>query len=265
MEVDLALSPFGTSAASLVEAARCAEDCGFAGVCTFDHLTGSMLGRRWSQDPFVVLGAMAAATSQLRLGPLVANMMIRHPVQLTLAMATLQSVSGGRAILGLGAGASPASRFAAEHEAVGTRLLPTGTERRARLAETIAVVDALWRGDQSFHGRFFTIDGLGEVVGPEPRPPLILGANGPAMVDLALELANGVNLNLGCDAPALLDRVVTARPVNFETSLLAAPGTDGNLDPGSYRHLPRLDRLIVLLTEPTDLKTISRLGDSLTR
>ena len=262
MIVDLVLSPFDATATDLVEAARAADDGGFGGVWTFDHLTGSMLGRRWSRHPFTALGAMAAATSRVRLGPLVANMMNRHPVELTQAMATLQPLSGGRAVLGLGSGASPGSRFAAEHEAIGTGLLK-GPDRRARMAETIRLVDALWRGEGTFRGTWFSVDGLGEVVGGERRPPLIVGANGPTMVDLALDLADGVNLNLGCDATALLARIAKARPARFETSLLVEPDEHGRLDPAPYRDQRNLDRLVVLVRDPSDLTALRRLSDDL--
>ncbi len=172
---DLVISPFGASAQDMVEVARCAEDSGFDGVWTYDHMTGTMLDRGRSHDAFAVLGAMAAATASVRVGPLVANMMNRHPVQLAVAMATLQSLSDGRAVLGIGAGAAPGSRFAREHEAIGTAPLD-GAARRRRLVETIAVVRQLWAGQSEFRGEFFRIGGLDFGLGEPSAPPIIVGA-----------------------------------------------------------------------------------------
>ena len=179
------------------------------GVWTYDHLVGSMLGRGRSHDVFAVLGAIASATERVRVGPLVANMMNRHPAQLALAMATLQSLSGGRAVLGIGAGAAPGSRFAAEHDAIGTQLLG-GPDRRDRLVETIEVVRAMWSGG-IHNGHHHRVDGMADLVGPEPAPAIVVGGAGARMADLALEHADGLNLRLGPGTAALLDRITTAR------------------------------------------------------
>ena len=106
-------------------------------------MTGAMLDRGSSHDAFAILGAIALATERVRVGPLVANMMNRHPVQLAVAMSTLQSLSQGRAVLGIGSGPAPGSRFALEHEAIWTQLLD-GPARIRRLIETIALVRLVW-------------------------------------------------------------------------------------------------------------------------
>lgn len=265
MRIDLVVSSFRASAADMVEVARCGEDSGFDGVLTFDHFSGSMLGRGWSRDPFTVLGAMAGATTSVRVGPLVANMMNRHPVQLVVAMATLQSLSGGRAVLGLGAGASPGSRFAAEHEAIGTELLPSGPRRR-RLVETITVVDALWRGERQVDGEFFAIDGIGELLGPDPRPPIIVGANAWPTVEIALAHADGVNLNLGADFAALTARIAEAEPPpGFEITIYveADPSAGHGALLSRYRDLPGVTGLTVGVRAPFDLAAVAAMARDL--
>ena len=67
MRHDLVLSSFGASVPELVEAAVVGEASGFDGVWAFDHFSGAMLGRPWSRDPFVVLGAIAARTERITL------------------------------------------------------------------------------------------------------------------------------------------------------------------------------------------------------
>ena len=73
--LDLVISPFGATALEMVEVARCAEENGFNGVWTYDHMAGAMLDRGPSHDAFAILGAIALATERVRVGPLVANMM----------------------------------------------------------------------------------------------------------------------------------------------------------------------------------------------
>lgn len=266
MRHEIVLSPFGATGPELVDAARCVEESGFAGIWTYDHLTGSMLGRGRSHDPFAILGAIATVTTEIRLGPLVANMMNRHPAQLAAAMGTLQSLSGGRAVLGLGAGAAPGSRFAGEHEALGVTLLD-GPARRRRLAETIEIVRAAWAGPTAFDGEFFTLDQL-DLHLAEPPPPIIVGASGARTVEVAAGVADGVNL---LDVPGLpaalaaLDRAPALRD-GFEVSLHQF------LDPAHPTGGPipavaegRLDARILAITAPYDLATLRRLGDHLTR
>ncbi len=139
---DIVLSPFGADARSLTDAARCVEDSGFDGIWTYDHFSGAMLGRPWAHDGFTLLGAIAAVTSTVRIGPLVANMVNRHVAQLASAAWTLASLAPGRSVLGVGSGAGPGTRFAAEHSAVGRTLLDAG-DRRRHLVETLEGLRAI--------------------------------------------------------------------------------------------------------------------------
>jgi alkanesulfonate monooxygenase SsuD/methylene tetrahydromethanopterin reductase-like flavin-dependent oxidoreductase (luciferase family) len=264
---DLVISPFGASAAEMVEVARCADESGFDGVWTYDHLTGTMLDRGHSHDVFAVLGAMAAGTERVAIGPLVANMMNRHPANLTVAMSSLQSLSAGRAVLGVGSGASPNSLFAAEHRAIGTNLLDRAGRARM-LVETMELVHRLWSGEQSFSGEFFNIDNLDLGVESWPAlPPIIVGASSEATVRLALEHADGVNINTGPNMAALLSLIPAERiAAGFETSLHLHIDLDHPLGgelPADTEALTT--RRTLAVRAPFDLARLARIGDRLGR
>ncbi len=260
---DVVISPFSASAKEMVEVARCAEDSGFDAVWTYDHLIGTMLDRGWSHDPFATLGAIAAATDRVLVGPLVANMMNRHPAQLVMAMATLQSLSDGRAVLGLGSGASPNSMFGAEHKAIGIKLLNRAGRARM-LAETIEVVRHLWSGGREFQGEFFDIDGLdlGFAPGDKWPLPIIIGASSEPTVKLAIQLADGVNINSGTEAGPLL-RLANPhrRDRGFETSVHIQADLDHSLGgalPDGAKGL--VDRRIIAVRAPFDLNALAAIG-----
>jgi len=220
MELDLLISPFSASPSEIVDFAEAAEELGFGGIWTYDHLTGEMLDRGRSHDVFVLLGAIAERTSRVRIGPLVANVMNRHPVHLGVAIASLQELSGGRVVLGLGSGSSPGSRFAREQEALG-REQGSGVQRLALLFEAVDLLRAMWSGSESFEGELFTVDGLNFGLETSTPPDIILGASGPKMVGLALEHAEGVNLAQPSALSALdaLDSEPEDRTSQFEVSV----------------------------------------------
>ena len=190
---DLLLSPFGASGRDMVEAARAAESAGFSGIWTEDHFSASMLGRAWSHEPFTVLGAIAAATSSIRLGPLVVNTTNRHPARIASAAGSLQSLSGGRAVLGMGSGAAPGTLYAGEYDAIGVDLDDVDLRRR-RLIEAIEMVKLVWAGTAHHEGEFFTARDLHSVVPDVPRPEIIVGTNSAGTAELGATHADGVNV-----------------------------------------------------------------------
>jgi len=261
---DLILSPFDANGPDLLEAARTAERSGFRGVWTYDHLSASMLDRGLSRDPFTVLGAIAAGTTAIHVGPLVANMMNRHPVQLANAAATLQSISGGRAMLGMGSGAAPGSRFSGEQLAIGTSL-HDAEGRRRRLIDTIAAVRALWSGVDSFESEFFTLEGIGKVVGDENIPPIVVGAGSASMVELAVEHADGVNILGGIERRPLIEHAAALRPrPSFDISV-HVPADLSHPQGGDIDALAQLgvDGRILAVTAPFDHRAIESLGSHL--
>lgn len=193
MKFDLSLSPFGITVNELVDAARLAEAEGFDAVWVYDHVSGVAMGANEVLDPWVCLSALAGATSAITLGPLVLNSIIRHPAHIAVAAATLQQLSGGRLMLGMGAGAGTDS-YGVELGMVG---LPrrSSVERREIIGEAIGMVRALWRGDTSFEGRHHRMVDASGFVKPYPHPAIIVGANGPKMAALAGRVADAVNFH----------------------------------------------------------------------
>lgn len=120
--------------ASWLELARSAEDAGFDGLYVADH-PGT------SSAPFVALAAAAVVTDRIRLGTYVANAGVWNPVALANEVATLDVISGGRAILGIGAGHTPT-----EWTAMG-RPFPSSGQRVDRMIEVVRATQALLAGD----------------------------------------------------------------------------------------------------------------------
>jgi alkanesulfonate monooxygenase SsuD/methylene tetrahydromethanopterin reductase-like flavin-dependent oxidoreductase (luciferase family) len=190
----ISLSTIGVDAPTYVEAARRAEAAGFSAVWCYDHLSGVVLRGDSALDVWAVLGAVSTATTDVAVGPLVANATTRHPAQLAVAAATIQSLSAGRLKLGLGAGAGPGSPFAVEWEMFLLEPRPAG-ERRARLEEVVAFLRALWDGADRYDGTWAGFADVRGVIMPSPPPPIILGANGPRLAEVAGRVADGVNFH----------------------------------------------------------------------
>jgi alkanesulfonate monooxygenase SsuD/methylene tetrahydromethanopterin reductase-like flavin-dependent oxidoreductase (luciferase family) len=194
MFIDLVLDPTDRSAGEIVDAAKAAEDLGFSAVWTYDHLSGSALGGHSTLDVWTLLGAIAQATSTVAVGPLVTNVTTRHPAFIALAAATLQDLAGGRAMVGLGAGAGPSSVFSREMQMVGMQPRPAA-ERRAMVVEAVGVIRGLWSGRADIDGDFFGLTGATGFLRPDPMPPLIVGCNGPKLTSEVAPVADGVNFH----------------------------------------------------------------------
>ena len=138
--VDLQLNQGAADWPRMREAVLAAEEAGFSTLWNLDHFSGAMFGADSMSECFTSLGAWAAVTRTIGLGTLVVNAVNRSAGLLAHSAATVQQVSGGRFTLGIGAGAAPGSKWAAEHDALGTRLLPTMTERHRHLADTVSEV-----------------------------------------------------------------------------------------------------------------------------
>jgi alkanesulfonate monooxygenase SsuD/methylene tetrahydromethanopterin reductase-like flavin-dependent oxidoreductase (luciferase family) len=143
VKTDLLLMPMGARWADLRAGAVASEAAGFDGIWTWDHLRdpdgddGSRVPEAWT-----ALSALAEVTRRVMLGPLVLNVNSRHPGILANMAATLQEVSGGRLLLGIGAGAHRRLPYAPEHESLG---IPVERDRvRAeRVAEAAQVMRRL--------------------------------------------------------------------------------------------------------------------------
>ncbi len=219
MLIDLAINPFDADVGHVVELASAAESRGATAIWCADHFSADIVGRSWSRDPFVCLAAMAAATEHVDLGVLVANMVNRHPAQLASAVNSLQSLAPGRVRLGVGSGASPGTRFAREHEAIG-RTLDSATNRREQLVDYLAALRAVWDHASDFSSESVSFDGLAGVVDGVGVPPLIVGASSWRTIELALEHADGVNIRANPAMIEQLSRLGSCRPPGFEVSVL---------------------------------------------
>jgi len=135
---------------------------------------------------FTLLGALAATTRHINIGSLVINVGSRHPGLLANAAATVQNISSGRFILGLGAGASPDSTFAQEQRALGIELPAMMAQRHARLEHALDVIDEIWSPTRDEKFAAFP--------SPEHDVPIILGVNSAALARIAGARTNGINI-----------------------------------------------------------------------
>lgn len=153
------------------------EALGFAGLFRSDHFTNAEPPDKESLELIVSLTYLAGQTGRVHFGPLVAPVSFRHPTLLARQAAALDDLSGGRMILGVGAGWQER-----EHRLFGHDLGDVPT-RMARLEEGLEVITRLLRedGPVSFEGRFFQLRGASLL--PRPLrpggPPILIGGNGP--------------------------------------------------------------------------------------
>ena len=201
MKIDLLFDPFGATWPEVREAAVAAEAEGFDGVWLYDHLAGSVHGQDRVLESWTTLTGIAAAVPRLAIGPMVLNVANRDAGTLAVMAATLQELSGGRLLLGLGAGGGRDTGYAAEQRALG-RPVPGDASRRAAVEATVMTMRSVWSG---------TVNGVGGFLRPEPPPPIILGGFGPKMAALAGRIADGVNLPGGPNLPQLLETARMAR------------------------------------------------------
>ena len=186
MRFDLQINP-GTAIWPIArDAALAAEAAGFKTFWTVDHLAGDVMKAPDMPECFTLLGALASATKTIELGPLVVNVGNRHPAILANSAATMQQISGGRFVLGLGAGASPNSPFAAEQRAIGVIPPAKMSERHAVLVNALDVMNEMWAPNRRVELEKFPL--------PNPRPEVIVGVNSVALARIAGARANGVNI-----------------------------------------------------------------------
>ena len=209
MQVDLLLMPFGATYPLLRDAAVAAEEAGFDGVWTWDHLRVAHGPGEGVPEALIALAGIAQATRRIAIGPLVLNVANRHPGLLANMAATLQQIAGGRLLLGLGAGGGAATPYAREQTALGLPV-PDDAERARRVAEAAQLLKLLWAGGApSFAGRYYTLDHAAGFLRAEPPPPIIVGAFGRRMARIAGRYADG--LNTQALHPDLRAMIATAR------------------------------------------------------
>ena len=171
-----------------------AEAAGVEHVWVMDHLRQiPQVGPAWQNlpEPYTTLAWLAGVTERIRLGVLVSPAFLRHPAVLADAVATLDVLSNGRAICGLGLG-----WFADEYAALGIEL-PSRGERYARLEDALRLLPLFWgKGSPRFEGRSVVVEEAMCYPRPlQPHVPIWVGGSGERKtLRLVAELADACNL-----------------------------------------------------------------------
>jgi alkanesulfonate monooxygenase SsuD/methylene tetrahydromethanopterin reductase-like flavin-dependent oxidoreductase (luciferase family) len=238
----------------VVEVARHAEATGWDGVWVADHFMGDGGGFGPETSPTLeatgVIAALATATERVRLGPLVLGATYRHPAVVANWAATVDRVSGGRVVLGVGAGWQRN-----EHDQYGIDLPPAG-ERVDRFTEYLEVLtrllprdgappDGAAAGRSTFDGRWFTLRDAVCEPAPLQRPlPILVGGKGDRMVRRAARFADEWNMwglpPVIAERSAFLDRCCAdigrdPATVRRSTQALLLPQPDGAVDDEAAR------------------------------
>jgi probable F420-dependent oxidoreductase len=163
---------------TVLRCARLAEDAGAHSLWTIDRLTFG------NQEPLLGLAAAAAITSRVKLGTSVLLGTLRGPAMLAKQIATLDQLSGGRVILGLGVGSRPD-----DFEGAGVPFEHRGT----RAEELVSILRLAWSGEPvKFQGQFYAMD-VGPI-GPrpvQPRIPVWIGGSAEAALRRVGRIADG--------------------------------------------------------------------------
>ncbi len=160
--------------------ATLAEDVGFDSVWVGDHLLYRLEdGPRGPWEAWSLLAAIGAVTERVLIGPLVAATSFHNPAMLAKKAATVDEISGGRLIVGLGAGWNRT-----EYEAFGFPF----DHRASRFEEAFTIIRSLLRtGHADFAGEYYTVHDCELVPRPRPGgPPLMIGSQGPRVLHATL-------------------------------------------------------------------------------
>ena len=223
----LFLPPFDELADPAVVArlAADAEEAGWDGFFVWDHIAYRAPVTAVA-DPWVVLSAMACATSRILLGPMVTPLPRRRPAVVARQTASLDRLSGGRLVLGVGTGGDGSRELTATGEELGARA------RGDMLDEHLTILRAAWSGEPVRHrGEHYVVDDVTFLPPPvQPGgPPVWVGARygNPRPLRRAAE-HDGV-FPIEVEEPAQLAEVVAAvqpRTSSYDVAIGRAPGED---------------------------------------
>jgi alkanesulfonate monooxygenase SsuD/methylene tetrahydromethanopterin reductase-like flavin-dependent oxidoreductase (luciferase family) len=173
-----------------LDMARRAEGAGYDSIWVGDHLIYDLPdgSTRGPYEAWTTLAAIAAVTKRVEIGPLVASTSFHAPAMLAKQAATVDAISQGRLILGLGAGWNRR-----EYDAFGFPY----DRRVSRFEEALAIIAPLLRaGRTTFHGEFYDVDDC--VLDPGPvrdgGPPMMVGSNAPRMLSISLPVVDSWNV-----------------------------------------------------------------------
>lgn len=171
---------------NMLEQVRAAEAAGFDLVVIEDAVTDGGMNTHGYWEAAALAGAVVAVTSTITVGHSMLNPPLRPPAVIASMAMTLDEISNGRYVLGMGAGNTPD-----DYEAFGI----AANHRYSRAAETLEIVHSLLRtGSADYDGRFHRAHGELATRGPSPEgPPIVVGGTGPKMIRLAVRIADGWN------------------------------------------------------------------------
>ena len=222
---------------TVIAQAREAESAGFDSVFVMDHFYQlPMLGSpdQPMLEAYTALGALATATERVQLGTLVTGNTYRNPTLLAKVITTLDVVSAGRAILGIGTG-----WFELEHDELGYEF-GTFTDRFNRLGEALQIILPMLKGERpTFSGKWYRAENA--LANPRYRDsvPLMIGGSGEKKtIPLAARHFDHLNVIAGFDELPGKLKVVRERceeigrdPATLETSMLITVLLDDNAKP----------------------------------
>lgn len=204
---------------ALIDLAADADAAGWDGFFLWDHVQVYAAAEFEVVDPWMVLACAARATERVALGPMVTTPSRRRPWQLAKQIVTLDHLSGGRAMVGVGLGFPVEDEFGAFGEVTDLR------RRAARTDEALAIIDRVLRGERVEHvGEDFEVHArlLPRAV-QVPRPPILIAATPPHRKPLGRAARwDGVVVNLKLD-----DDLMPPRPEELQAyvgELLRDPG-----------------------------------------
>lgn len=177
MQHALSLPPFGvlSDPSALLDVAVAAEERGWDGVFLWDHLLRPVEQATSIADPWIMLSALAMATSRVRIGPMVTPIARRRPLKLAREVATLDVLAKGRVTLCLGLGVDSGGELTKTDEELDPIV------RGAMLEEGVVLLDHMLRGEHVVHrGQHFMVDGitLSPTGAQSPRIPFWMAARG---------------------------------------------------------------------------------------
>jgi alkanesulfonate monooxygenase SsuD/methylene tetrahydromethanopterin reductase-like flavin-dependent oxidoreductase (luciferase family) len=224
-------------------------------------------------EQWTTLSVVVGATTELKVGTFVSNVMNRHPALVARMAATLQLASEGRFTLGIGIGGG-----APEHRAYGIDF-PDPPERAARLEEAVAVIRALWTGGPVTRpSPFYPLAEAHAFPVPDPAPRILIGAGTPAGDRLAAKVGDGWAAELDgfeallpayCEALAADGRSIDDAWIALgfgggrsnEDALRGSPWVERPRDEWARWAAQGVDEAIVSARTPNDIKALVRAVD----
>jgi len=181
---------------------RMAADAGFEALWFADHFSfESDTGLRGSWDVWTLMAAIAAQVPTVQIGPMVACTAYRNPGVIAKMTEMIEDISGGRFILGLGAGWNKP-----EYDQFGIRMEP----RVSQFEEALTIIHGLLReGRADFQGKYYQANNAVNLPrGPRPEgPPILIGSTGDRMLGLLVRYGDAWNVGWGGDTEALKAKV----------------------------------------------------------